>query len=267
MSATFFAFDVETTGLDPAKDEIIQFAYQLLDKQLNVISSRSIHVWPRDASVSVEAARVNGYSNVKWSTNNAISQAELFQTLKDTLSPYKRLVALGHNVKFDLDFLKALFEKHGDAKAYRDALSFHSFDTVAMTMFFDYTVHGGLNGSYKLTDLTSRFGIDHNAAHTADSDISATVSLFKQLTQLLRPEGAEKLAAVAPPKQWSRFFGKNPDGTWTINMGKHKGKSLEGLFSSEPDYIQWMHSNLENLADEQRAVLQQYITKSTGAKA
>lgn len=260
MSARFFAFDVETTGLDPAKDEIIQFAYQLLDAQLNVISSRSIFVWPRDASVSNEAARVNGYSNVKWSTNNAVSQAELFQTLKDTLSAYKRLVPLGHNVKFDLDFLKALFEKHGDPKAFRESLSFHAFDTVAMAMFFDFTVHGGLNGSYKLTDLTQRFSIVHDAAHTADSDISATVALFKQLTQLLRPENADKLASVTPPKQWSRFFGKNPDGTWTINMGKHKGKTLASLHKSEPDYIQWMHNNLDNLAEEQRSILQQYIS-------
>jgi DNA helicase-2/ATP-dependent DNA helicase PcrA len=259
MSATFFAFDVETTGLDSTKDEIIQFAYQVLDTQLNVLSSASLFVWPRTSAVSDEAARINGYSNVKWSANNAISQAELYSALKEVLAPHKRLTALGHNVKFDLAFLEALFNTHGDKKTFREALSFHSFDTVAMTMFFDYAVHGGLNGSYKLTHLTERFNIQHLAAHTADSDVSATVTLFKTLVELLRPEGAAKLASVAPPKQWSRFFGKNPDGTWLINMGKHKGKTLEGLRKSEPDYIQWMHNNLENLADEQREILQKYM--------
>lgn len=262
MSAIFFAFDVETTGLNPEVDEIIQLAYQVLDKDMNVLQSDVYYVWPKNTNVSDAAAKVNGYSSVKWSANRAMSQTDLYYTLQNVLGNYKRLVPLGHNVKFDLDFLKALFIRYQDDKTLKDALSYHSFDTVGVSMFFDYAVYGRFNGGYKLTDLTARFELDHGAAHTADSDIAATVLLFKKLTDLLKPENASKLAAANPPKQWNRFFGKNPDGSWMINMGKHKGKTLDALASSEPDYLMWMVGNLENLADEQRSILQQHISAS-----
>lgn len=258
----FFAFDVETTGLDPKKDEIIQLAYQLLDGQLNIVRSGTYYAWPRHTSVPDAIAKINGYSNRKWLANNAIPQADLYLSLKELLSPHKRLVPMGHNVKFDLGFLQALFDTHGDDKTLKNAMSYHSFDTVAISMFADYVLHSGLNGSYKLAHLTERFKIQHDAAHTADSDIAATVALFKTLTELLRPEGASKLATVTPPKQWSRFFGQNADGTWTINTGKHRGKSLDDLLKIEPDYIRWMMTSLDDLSAEQLAVLQSYLTRS-----
>jgi DNA polymerase III alpha subunit (gram-positive type) len=261
----FFAFDVETTGLDPKRDEIIQLAYQLLDGNLNLVKSGTFFVWPRNTTVSAEVAKINGYSTQKWSANKAISQVELYGQLRDMLSPHKKLIPMGHNVKFDLSFLQALFETYGEDKVYRTSLSYHSFDTVAISMFADYVLHSGLNGSYKLTHLTERYKIDHSAAHTADSDIAATVALFKTLTELLRPEGAAKLATVTPPKQWSRFFGQNTDGTWTINSGKHRGKSLDDLLKVEPDYIRWMMTSLDDLSAEQAAVLQSYMTRSLQA--
>ena len=257
----FFAFDVETTGLEPQRDEIIQLAYQLLDGQLNVLSSGCYYAWPRHTTVPPEVVKVNGYSSKKWSDNKAISQTDLFTNLRALLSQHKRLIPMGHNVKFDLGFLQALFERHEDTKTFKSALSYHSFDTVGISMFADYVLHSGLNGSYKLAHLTERFGITHTEAHTADSDIAATVALFKTLTELLRPEGASKLAAVTPPKQWSRFFGQNPDGSWTINSGKHRGKTLDALLKVEPDYIRWMMT-LDDLSAEQISVLQHYLTKT-----
>src|SRR5690348_1754880 len=100
MSAVFFAFDVETTGLEEA-DEIISFAYRVLDNDLAVITGDIFYVWPDKRSVNAEAAAVNGYSAPAWTAKHAVPQAEFAGIIKQILSPFRGLIPLGHNVKFD----------------------------------------------------------------------------------------------------------------------------------------------------------------------
>jgi DNA polymerase III alpha subunit (gram-positive type) len=170
---------------------------------------------------------------------------------------------MGHNVSFDLDFLKALATRHGKAEVVRRALSYHKVDTVAAAIFFDFVLWEKLNGSYKLTALTERFKITHSAAHSADSDIDATIDLFKVMRNALRPEGAAQLAALAAeaaPEKSCSFFSKVA-GDWVINFGKYKGKAVTDVVPDDPGYVKWMLKKLEDLSKEQREFLTSTVEK------
>ncbi len=262
MTAVFFAFDVETTGLhagtEPDSDQIISLAYRLLAADLTVLSGDIFYAWPEGKGVSVEAAAVNGFSTEKWTGYNAMTQLQLSEALSSVLSPHKGLIPLGHNVGFDLGFLQALMAKHDSFDVQKRALSYHKVDTVAAAIFFDFVVFEKLHGSYSLVNLSKRFELSHGAAHTADGDIDATIELFKVMRNALRPEGAEKLAAIAqaaPPEKWCRFFGKNTAGAYAINFGKHKGKLVDEVNVASPDYVVWMYNNLQDMSKEQREYL------------
>jgi len=268
MSAVFFAFDVETTGLDPANDQIISVAYRILAADLTVLSGDILYAWP-EVPINAEAARINGYTEAKWTALKAITQAQLATALCAVLTPHKSLLPLGHNVKFDLAFLGALMSKHAEATTLKRSLSYHALDTVAATIFFDYVIWGKQHGSYSLSNLSKRFSLQHAAAHTADSDIDATIQLFHTLITSLKPENSEKLAALAAtaaPEKWCRFFGKT-DGDWKIFFGKHKGKKVDDVYATTPDYVLWMYNKLEDLSKEQRAYLHGKVAALLGQDA
>jgi len=256
-----FAFDVETTGLDPATDEIIQISYRVLDDQLRVHDSgETLWVWPTNGACPPEAAAVNGYSTEEWTARGAITQQALLLHLRTRLEAWKGLMPLGHNVGFDLSFLKALFARQGsasDATVLRKALSYHSIDTVSMAVALDLVAYSRLDGGYRLVGLTERFNVkvvsEGSHAHSADYDIDATIELARELVKRLRPENAESLKDSKPAVRWSRFMRPIAGGEWEIAQGKHKGRTVRDVHSTTPDYLEWMLVTLQDLSPEQRA--------------
>lgn len=262
MTAMFFAFDVETTGLEADKDVILSIAFRLLSADLTVLSSDLLYALPEGREVHPKAAAANGYTPEKWAAFNPLTQKELAACLSKVLSAHRGLIALGHNVKFDLGFLQALLMRHDAYDVFRSGLSYHSLDTVGVALFFDFVIWGKQNGAYSLGALCERFGVANKAAHTADADIDATIELFKTLRNALRPSNPDVLLALtskAPPEKTSRFFSKDANAVWKIHQGKHKGRLLEDVFSESPDYLQWMLDKLEDLSAEQRSHLTEKV--------
>jgi DNA polymerase III alpha subunit (gram-positive type) len=262
MTALFFAFDVETTGLDAGEDVIISIAYRLLAPDLTVLSGDLLYASPGERAVHPKAAAVNGYTPEKWASYNALTQKELAACMSNVLSAHKGLIPLGHNVKFDLGFLQALCMRHDAFDTFRRGLSYHSVDTVAAAIFFDYVVWEKLHGSYSLVNLVERFALVQAKAHTADSDIDATIELFKTLRNGLRPSNPEvllALTATAAPEKRSKFFSKNAADQWQINTGKHKGKLLDDVYAEAPDYLVWMLDKFDDLARDQHLYLSQKV--------
>jgi DNA polymerase III epsilon subunit-like protein len=255
MRPSFFGFDVETTGLDPQTAEIISIAMTLLSDDLTPIASETIYAFP-DHGCPAEAAAVNGYDEELWRQRGAVNQRGLFDQIRTFTAEQRQLIPVGHNVRYDMAMLEALFKRmHAEGpeagrKLYGQLLSYHSVDTVSISMFFDMVMFGKIASSYKLVELTKRFGISHETAHDAASDVRASIDLFRHLFKTL---GGDRLNVPAP-EVFSRMMIKQGD-TWMINGGKKKGRTVLDVAKEDVTYIDWMLRKLEDLSPEQRAYL------------
>lgn len=84
-------------------------------------------------------------------------------------------------------------------------------------------------------------------AHSAEADTMATYEvLLGQLDKYSDLENDIKwLAEFSKHKQFADFAGFvrfNNDGKEVFSFGKHKGKTVEDVFESEPSYYNWMQN-------------------------
>lgn len=94
--------DVETTGLDPVKDRIIELAYSLVDK--GVFIRRSVLRFDPGMPIPPEATAVHGITDDD--VRNKLTFAEAYSNgLGESLNCIQAVQ--GYNVSFDLQFLAA----------------------------------------------------------------------------------------------------------------------------------------------------------------
>ena len=172
----FLFIDIETTGLYPDTHEIIEIGCLLVENAVGfpVLRALEMKVLPTHiATADPRALRVNGYDATKW--HDALPLHEALQKL--TLFS-AGAIPVGHNVSFDTLFLE---------KAYRDMgapVPFHYHKLDTMSIAYAKIGHYDDMRQYSLRALTKRFDIQHDNAHTALSDATATYELFKKLMAL-----------------------------------------------------------------------------------
>lgn len=155
----FVAIDTETTGLDSRKDKIIEIAAVKFSYD-GIIDTFSSFINPlRDFSIEIQ--HLTGISQ------KDVINAPLFEEVKDD---YKQFLGdgflIGHNVKFDINFLH---ENHC-------ILNNKMIDTLDLSNILLSEV-----SSYSLGSLTRSLNIPHIGAHRALGDAKATALLFLDL--------------------------------------------------------------------------------------
>jgi DNA polymerase III epsilon subunit family exonuclease len=258
MKTGFFVFDVETTGLDCNDNEILSIAALILDERLQETKRLVVYAMP-DKGVEPEAAKVNGYTQAKWLANGAVSQYTMVKEICRFVKDYVALIPLGHNVDFDIGFLKALFKRHNLERDYRKFFSYHRIDTVAMAVTFDLIKFGIKGPEYKLGALCQRFDIPLENAHDALCDVEATATLYKKIVDAL---GGKKEVRIVAPSKYKKFIEPGGEkGTWMFVRGKHEGQSLEKVAQEAPDYIQWVLKEVNGLSPEHLSILRESISR------
>lgn len=122
--------DVETTGLDPTVQELIEFAVVFSDG-----ASETFKVSPRHIEAAQpKALEVNGWSAAEW--RDAIEPRMAAERIVNAL---KDCIVIGHNVKFDLSFIRALLVREGVVAV----IDRHAGDT--MTLAIEHLVPRGLD--------------------------------------------------------------------------------------------------------------------------
>ena len=118
--------DIETTGLDPARHDILEVAVVRVDPDtLQVLEEKSVLVQPeRLSDADPEALAVCGYSASVWSRAIPLKWAlrAIAPLLEDAL-------IAGHNVGFDWSFLEAGFRRAGLPLPRVD---YHRLDTASL---------------------------------------------------------------------------------------------------------------------------------------
>lgn len=163
MLRSYIAFDIETTGLNPLEDEIIEIgALKVRDGK---VAERFIEFIRPLSSISPVITGLTGI------TDEMVSEARSrSQVVGDFLDFCEDDILIGHNVIFDYSFVKC--------SAAKDGLAFEKqgIDTLKIAK----KVHSDMD-SKSLGSLCEHYNIENKSAHRAYHDALATAKLYQTL--------------------------------------------------------------------------------------
>lgn len=165
----FAVLDVETTGLSPARDRIIEIAVVRCATDGTVIDE-----W----STLVDPGRDPGPTHIHGISASDLDGAPPFADIAEELS--QRLsghMLTAHNLSFDAGFLVAEYE--------RASLALPDQSALCTLQLARHTLRG-LDG-YSLAACAAALGIDHPNAHRALPDTRITASVLRQMILRLHP--------------------------------------------------------------------------------
>lgn len=172
--------DVETTGLDPERHEIIEIGCIVVKQipqsggkgcAIEVVDEFETKVKPEHIETAEpEALRINGYNSGDW-----LFAADLKQAMKTLSELTDGANMIGQNVFFDWQFIDRAFKTTGVP----NKMHYHRIDL--MSMAFAKCYHEERLQRFNLGALCDYFGVKNDAAHTALADIRATVEVYKKL--------------------------------------------------------------------------------------
>lgn len=168
MSTIYAVVDLETTGTDVLKDQMIQFACTLVqDNQI-------LHTFSTDINPGFAVPK--NIQHLTGLTNRRLVKAPYFEDVALMIENILQdTVFVAHNVHFDYQFLSNTFVKYGF-----EPLTIPAIDTVDLAQIFL-----PMQSSYRLNDLVTNLGISHENPHQADSDAKVTAELFLYLGQII----------------------------------------------------------------------------------
>lgn len=178
MLKSYIAFDLETTGLSPVQNEIIEIG--ALKVRNGKVQERFMEFVRPKKKISPVIANLTGI------TNDMVAHArECSQVLSDFLDFCEEDILIGHNVLFDYSFVK----KSAAAAGYQ-------FDKTGIdTLKIARKVHKDLK-SKSLGVLCDFYNIDNKAAHRAYHDALATAKLYQTLAHYFEEKEPELFRPV-----------------------------------------------------------------------
>jgi len=189
MAASFFFYDLETSGFDAKFQRIMQFAGQRTDLELKPIGAPVnilLKLTP-DVLPDPDAVMVTGITPQATLTEG-VTEAEFLKFFYDEICK-PDTTFLGYNsVRFDDEFMRhLLYRNFYDAYEWQwwnGCSRWDILDVVRMTralrpegIQWPFAADGTPTNS--LSFITSVNGLDHENAHDAESDVQATIAVAK----------------------------------------------------------------------------------------
>jgi DNA polymerase-3 subunit epsilon len=223
-------FDLETTGINVAKDRIVEIS--VLKVYPN--ETKESKTWLVNPTIEIprEAIEIHGITNEKVANEPTFKELakEVYEMIKDSdLGGY-------NSDRFDIPLLAE--------EMLRAEVEFDMKNRVAVDVqtIFHKMEKRTLEAAYKFycdKDLSN--------AHSAEADTEATFEVLK--AQLDRYESLEndikKLSEFTQRKKSLDFAGfivEDKNGEAVFSFGKHKNKKVKEVLASEPGYFGWIQN-------------------------
>lgn len=172
----FVCLDLETTGLNPHDDQIIEVAIILFNHE-KILDEWSSLVKP-PIPIPAFTTHLTGITNEM--VSNAPGLKEITEQIKEKLGSYP---IMGHFIPFDIGFLKA--------KGFNLANQPLDSCQLAQSLMAKET-------SYSLEVLCQKLGITQVNAHRALDDVKANIELFWRLCSHVRALSEEEKTVIRP---------------------------------------------------------------------
>ncbi len=188
MSQTYFFYDLETSGLNPREDRIMQFAGQRTTLDLEPIGEPyNILVKLNDDTLPAPDALIVTGITPQDTQADGMTEAEFAKLLTEEIFTEDTITVGFNSIRFDDEFIRALFWRTFNDPyewSWRDGRSrWDLLDVVRMTRALrpegiEWPVVDGKEVN-KLELITKQNGIDHFKAHDALSDVEALIAVTK----------------------------------------------------------------------------------------
>lgn len=183
-------FDFETSGLDVEKGaEPHQLAAIMLEysptQELVEISrfcERNMYLnQPQQASLKALSISNKTLEEVQSGENPKIVFEDFLTWIVENISIGEKVIPAGHNVHFDINFMKKAFDNYLNPFKYEQVFDYHTVCIFTLANFW-LTIVRNVTKKSSLVNLTKHYGIPHEP-HTAMNDVEATVEVLKRLNQ------------------------------------------------------------------------------------
>jgi len=233
--------DLETTGVDLSRDRIIEISILKLFPEGNTeVKTRRFNP---GIPIPEASTKIHGI------TDADVADEPLFAQLAKSIANFISDCDLaGYNsIRFDIPMLMEEFLRS------KVDFTIKNRKMIDMQVIFHQMEPRNLSAAYRFycnKELTH--------AHSAEADILATFEVLKaQMSKykgmqipsgdaekkLMFPEGMDALHEFCNITRFADLAGRvvyDEKGKEIFNFGKHKGKTVEGVFEQEPSYYTWM---------------------------
>lgn len=258
MKQYITSFDVETTGLSPQEDYIIQLAMVKFDaKTFQIVDTRMWYIEPIHAyTITPGAFDAHGLTK-EFLKQNGVCIKDIASEIIDFVKDSDYLTYNGNS--FDVKFICKDLELVG--------FQFPLEDKVFYDAFSIYKIYHPSTLSAVYKNLT---GKDLEGAHDALADVKATIEVFKALKEEQNVE-LEELAEMkenqmlSPEGSIRRATNMGEEGDYIVfAIGKYKDAEFCETFKKDFGYCKWF---LENVASNYtKKMLREYYLRKTHQK-
>ena len=220
--------DLETTGVDPAKDRIVEISLvKVMPDGTQEVMTRRLNP---EMHIPEAASAVHGIHD------EDVADCPTFREISKSLWSYiSGCDFAGYNSnKFDIPVLVEEFLRAG---VY--------VDIDKCRFFYVHNIFHRIEQRTLVAAYKFYCGKDLTQAHSAEADTLATYEVLK--AQLDRYDelqnDVEFLSEFSTRSQNVDFAGRiiyDDKGVEVFNFGKHKGRSVAEVFRTEPSYYAWM---------------------------
>lgn len=183
-----FVMDTETGGLNPQYFGLLEVAFAVIIND-KIVKRVDYNVYDSSKEYDEEALAINGY------TEKQIKQfpkaEDVIQHIKEDIifrytDTYENtmVVPIGHNIEFDLRFLRRFFKDQGEGEFWDfNVDEENAIDTLKIAR--DLTKEGIITTpNHKLVTLAECFGKPTRGLHKAKQDVETTIEVLEHLLKL-----------------------------------------------------------------------------------
>ncbi len=237
MPATYFFYDLETSGLSPRSDRIMQFAGQRTDlnfKPLKKPFNLKIKL-PNDCLPSVKALLLTGISPLQ----KGLTELEFLKIFNNEINTQDTIFVGYNNIRFDDEFIRYLnyrnfsdpYKWHWDKNNSRwDILDLVRMTRALRPEGITWPLDDKGQPTNKLETLTKANNLNHSRAHDALSDVLATIEVVR-LIHSKQPKLFNYLKELRTKKSVTNFLKNNQTFIYTSShfMGQYLNTTLVAL--------------------------------------
>lgn len=228
-------FDIEATGLDVAKDHIVELCYIKLypngNKESNTIRIKPVDSLGNTIHISEGASEVNGIHD-----EDLINCPTFKDVADDMLNVFENCDLAGYNSNyFDIPLLVEEFLRIGKN------IDLRNCNMIDVCTIYKKMERRDLSAAYKFY-----CNKELKNAHTALADTEATLEILEAQLDTYSDNlnnNIKELAEFSKTNRNADFAGriiKNEQDKYIFNFGKYKGQDVTEVFRKDPAYFNWI---------------------------